>query len=97
MDPKVEKNLREWLENPHWRKYYDTAPSALCRQLIALEFWYSEHESDAAVAALEEWEECLSLEDWQHLYRWCGNSPEKKRIHDRIVELGGKIDTDGKI
>ena len=32
----------------------------------------------------------LGLEDWQHLYRWCGNSPEKKRIHDRIAELGGE-------
>ena len=32
----------------------------------------------------------LALEDWQYLYK---NSygPEKKRIHDMIVELGGEI------
>lgn len=81
------ENLDEWLENPAWKEYFDTAPSDACRTEIALEFWYSEHESDAAVAALEEWEEELSLEDWQHLYRYCGNNPRKEKIHDRIMDI----------
>ena len=29
-------------------------------------------------------------EYYEMAYRWCGNSPEKKRIHDRIAELGGE-------
>ena len=32
----------------------------------------------------------LALEDWQYLYKYA-HGPEKKRIHDRIAELGGEI------
>ena len=31
----------------------------------------------------------LALADWQHLYRWCGINPRRKKIHDRIIALGG--------
>ena len=41
-------------------------------------------------AQLEAAEKELALEDWQYLYRYA-HGPEKKRIHDRIVELGGEI------
>ena len=89
--------LNEWLKNPYWRKYYEKAPSEKCRDVIALEFLYSELEEDEVLEQLDEAEKELKLEDWQHMYRYSGNGPEKKHIHDRIVELGGEIDTDGKI
>ena len=47
----LQKNLEEWLENPAWRKYYEKAPSEQCREFIALEFLYSEEESDEIAAA----------------------------------------------
>ena len=97
MSNKNAEILNEWLENPYWREYYEKAPSEKCREVIALEFLYSELEEDEVLEQLDEAEKELSLEDWRHLYRYCGNSPEKKRIHDRIVDLGGEIDTDGKI
>ena len=97
MSNKNAKILNEWLENPYWREYYEKAPSGKCREVIALEFLYSELEEDEVLEQLDEAEKELSLEDWRYLYRYCGNNPEKKRIHDRIVELGGEIDTDGKI
>ena len=82
--------LAGYLENPHWAEYYNTAPSDLCRELIALEFMYSEFESDRLVRDMEEIEKRLGLADWQHLYRYCDNNPRRKVIHDRIRELGGE-------
>ena len=83
--------LNEWLENPSWREYYEKAPSEKCREVIALEFVYSELETEEILEELEAAEKELGLEDWQYLYKCAGTSPEKKRIHDRIVELGGEI------
>ena len=82
--------LNEWLKNPSWREYYEKAPSEKCREVIALEFAYSELETEEILGELEAAEKELALEDWQYLYRYA-HGPEKKRIHDRIVELGGEI------
>ena len=82
--------LNEWLENPSWRAYYEKAPSEQCREVIALEFVYSELETEEILEELEAAEKELALEGWQYLYRHA-HGPEKKRIHDRIVELGGEI------
>ena len=82
--------LNEWLKNPSWREYYEKAPSEKCREVIALEFVYSELETEEILEELEAAEKELALEDWQYLYRYA-HGPEKKRIHDRIVELGGEI------
>ena len=81
--------LNEWLENPSWREYYEKAPSEKCREVIALEFVYSELETEEILEELEAAEKELGLEDWQYLYRHV-HGPEKKRIHDRMVELGGE-------
>ncbi|QUA54586.1 HD domain-containing protein [Aristaeella lactis] len=86
------QNLNEWLENPAWREYYETAPSIECQTLIALEFWYSETESEAAVEAMEGVETDLKLDDWKHLYKWCGNNPRKGLIARKIQEMEEKID-----
>lgn len=90
MDPKVEKNLEEWLENPRWRKYWEEAPSEKCREQIALEFHYSEYELDETAAMLDRIEEELSLEDWRYLLKECGNNPRRKIIQSRIAALGGE-------
>ena len=82
--------LNEWLENPSWREYYEKAPSEKCREVIMLEFVYSELETEEILEELEAAEKELALEDWQYLYRYA-HGPEMKRIHDRIVELGGEI------
>ena len=82
--------LNEWLENPSWREYFEKAPSEKCREVIALGFVYSELETEEILEELEAAEKELVLEDWQYLYKHA-HGPEKKRIHDRIVELGGEI------
>lgn len=82
--------LNEWLENPSWREYYEKAPSEKCREVIVLEFVYSELEEEKILEELDAAEKELVVEDWQYLYKHA-HGPEKKRIHDRIVELGGEI------
>ena len=89
MKDRMDENLNEWLENPAWREYYEEAPSGKCREWIALEFRYSETEDEETALEMDRMEEELSLEDWRHLYRYCGNNPRKKKIHDRIAALGG--------
>ena len=90
----VYANVREWMENPYWKEYYETAPSEQCRKLIALEFWYSDHDcpdADAVreiIPAMEEAEKGLALEDWKHLDRFCGINPRKAQIRKWIEELG---------
>ena len=91
----TEKNtLKEilalYLENPYWREYYETAPTELCREYIALEFYLSDYESEEALAEIRRIEDILGLDDWRHLYKYCGNNPRKKLIRDRIRELGGE-------
>ena len=84
---KVSKNLEEWLGNPYWVEYYSGAPSEKCRELIALEFMYSDEQSEEVHDEMKRMEETLGLEDWKHLYRYCGNNPRKKTIRDRIAAL----------
>ncbi len=84
---KLRENLKEWLENPAWREYYETAPSEQCREIIALEFLYSDEESDEIADAMDEKEKGLTIADWRHLYKYCGNNPRKVFIQKRIREL----------
>lgn len=86
----VKENLEDWLGNPSWRAYYEEAPSGKCRELIALEFYYSEYEMDETVREMETIEGELALEDWRYLYRHCGNNPRKKMIRERMEELEEK-------
>ena len=89
-EEEVRAILESWMENPFWREYYEMSPSEKCRELITLEFMYSEEQSEEILQGMRCVEEELELEDWQYLYRYCGNNPRKKKIHDRIVELGGE-------
>ena len=84
-EAELRRNLKEWLKNPAWREYYETAPSDLCRLYISVEFWESEYDEDAAAEAVKNLEKSLSPEDWKHLYRYCGNNPRKKYILDRMI------------
>ncbi len=92
MKTKKERILEKWLKNPAWREYYEQAPSEKCREFIALEFCYSEarcsdEESEEILREMRRTEETLELADWKHLFRYCGNNPRKKTIHDRMAEL----------
>ena len=90
-EARLKENLESWLENPSWREYYETAPSETCRTVISLEFWESEYETGAADDVIRSLEDSLSAEDWNHLYKYCGNNPRKKYIHDRMQETGKGI------
>lgn len=90
IDPdEVQEILEDTLENPYWAKYYNDAPTEKCKEFIALEFYYSEFEDDDIAEAMDELEKELTLEDWKHLYEYCGHNPRKPYIAGKIKELGG--------
>lgn len=85
---RVRENLEEWLENPAWAEYYRDAPSGLCRQFIALHWYYSDCEDEEAGAEMDRIEqEELDIPDLRWLMKYSGNNPWKKRLQDRIREL----------
>ncbi len=81
--PKV---LEEWLKNPYWAEYYNSAPSDRCRQFIALEFYNSEEEDEEAGKAMEAIEEQMNAEELRHLMNYCGNNPRKGSLARKIKE-----------
>ena len=84
----VREGLNEWLQNPYWAEYYNTAPSDRCKEYIALDFYYSDTEDEGAAEALDKFEPFLELEDWEHIYKYT-EGPERAKIAQKIAELKG--------
>ena len=82
--------IREWLENPYWKKYYEEAPSDQCREYIALEFRYSDTEDETLAEEMDALLETLGAEDLRHLAAYAGNNPEKMVLLRRAEELENK-------
>ncbi len=92
MEKEKERALEEFLENPLWKEYYETAPSDLCKSYIEYEFLYSNTDryENEAVAILKEIEKDMDVDDWRHLMKYCGNNPFKGICRKRIKELESK-------
>ena len=87
-EEELRNNLEEWLENPYWAEYYRKAPSERCRQFIALEFHYSEYEDGFSAGEMDRIEAEMDAGDLRHLLNFCGNSPRRKELLDRITRRG---------
>lgn len=75
---KEEKNkaIRRYSTNAYWKAYYDDAPSALCKEYVALHFCASAGiKRDEANKEMDALETRLSKADWAHLYQYAGNNP----------------------
>ena len=72
--------IREWLENPYWKKYYEDAPSDPCREYIALEFRYSDTEDEEIGEEMDRLLETLRAVDLRHLAAYAGNNPERAAL-----------------
>ena len=79
--------LKEWLENPTWKKYYEEAPSDQCRKYIALEFRYSDTEDEEIAEEMDALLETLRAEDLRHLAAYAGNNPERVALMKRAEEM----------
>ena len=80
-------DISEWLENPHWKKYYEEAPSGTCRQYIALDFRYSATEDEEIAEEMDALLETLRAEDLRHLAAYAGNNPQKAAFLKRAEAL----------
>ena len=84
--------LDEWKNNPGFRHCFERAPSEECRRMIVLQFVYWEYESKVLAGELDSLANKLTVEDWKHLYKDCGNESLKEVYRDRIRRLGGNVD-----
>ncbi len=85
-----ERVVKEWLKNPLWREYYETAPSENCREMIVLELMYNVYGSKEIAAELDELEDSLTLKDWRHMEKYCQSDPVMNYIRKKIRELSGE-------
>lgn len=81
-EKKIKAAVEEFTKNPHWKAYYEQAPSEACKRHIALEFYYSEslgevENYDEYKAEREKLQGEFTREDWAHLYKYAGNNPWK--------------------
>lgn len=79
--------IREWLENPYWKKYYEEAPSDQCREYIALEFRYSDTEDEEIAEEMDALLGMLKAEGLRHLAAYAGNNPERVALMRRAEEM----------
>ena len=86
-----EKALETFLANEKWKEYYEMAPSDACRKAIEGEFVRSLNRMYSMAYDRDRLEAALGLEDWQWLYKWCGNNPRKGKIARKIAEMGGEV------
>ena len=63
----VMEGLEEWLENPYWAQYYNKAPSERCKRYIALDFHYSDTESEEVANEADDLLERLGRQDIEYL------------------------------
>ena len=87
---KVEENLKNWLGNPSWREYYETAPSEKCREFIEMELYYSECGEEEAGEEMDRIEAELKIPDLRHLMNYAGNNPRKGYLARKIREKEAK-------
>ena len=83
----IQRNLEQWLQNPSWAEYHNSAPSDRCREFIALEFHYSETEDEEAGEIMDEIEGQMNAEELRHLMNYCGNNPRKGILARKIAEM----------
>jgi len=80
VNPKaVRDNLREWCKNPYWKAFYEGAPSELCRDYIALDFYASETEDEEAFEMMDLFEKDFKRTDLEYLYK-NATGPEKAKF-----------------
>ena len=74
--------------NPYWKECYETAPSDICKERIAIDFCYSKYgdgyNDDAERTRLESQ---LDLADWKHLLKYSGNNPWRSKCRKKVMEL----------
>lgn len=81
--------INQFTKNPYWREEYETAPSDICKQRVALDFCFSTYygqgyNDDDERKRLESQ---LDLGDWKHLLKYSGNNPWRTKCKQKIAEL----------
>ena len=86
---KTQSSLNEFLKNPYWCEYYESAPTKACKRYIELEFYYSKElgktpDYNELKAERDSLEKEFTKVDWAHLYRHCANNPKKVYYRNKM-------------
>ena len=97
MDKKKEKaSFESFMRNPSWKKIYEGSPSEECKDYWRYTFYNSKYyDPDAEDAGdfddmRDFYYDRLSVEDWEYIKKFSGNSPFVGYIDQRIKKLKGK-------
>ena len=86
---KIQKSLKQFMVNPFWKEYYETAPTGTCKRYIELEFYYSDNlgyisDYEELKKESDKLEKMFVKADWEHLYKYCGNNPKKVYYKNKL-------------
>ena len=92
----MRKALTLYMANSYWERYYREAPTEKCRQYIECQYvdgmiaflsMDAPEQREKAWRAMLQVEKELTLQDWQHLLKYCGNNPRYVYIRGMIQSL----------
>lgn len=88
---KVKEAFDEYMKNPSWEKYYESAPSEECKEYIRFGWYRSKFgepkDVDEYIKLRDTVWDKLSVEDWEYIMEHVGNSPFRKVCKERIARL----------
>ena len=92
---KLKESVASFVENPHWKKYMEEAPSGECKKYIQLNFYYSDLDDDApdkepVTKKMDELEDRLSVDDWKYLLKYAGRNQFAGKCRAKIEALTAK-------
>ena len=84
----MKEALDVFLQNPHWKEYYETAPSEECREYIEHSFRLSLYGITPDIEKRDkELEDLFTVRDWEHLAKYAGNNPFRSKCKKMISNL----------
>lgn len=87
MKEEVRAEIREVLENEHFREIYMNAPSENCKKYIMHQYSYEAYKDKVKYLKIrDEIEKALSKEDYKYLAENTGNNPKKLYFKEKAYE-----------
>ena len=95
-EKKIKEAVDAFSKNSAWKRYYEDAPSKVCKRYVELDFYRSHNysslypDSDELEAVHEEQkhlQDKMGVADWKHLAKYAGNNPFRGKCLEKIKEL----------
>lgn len=87
----MDKRIESFMRNEHWAKYYNDAPTDICKKYVEFQFLNSNR--TITEEEREEWGKLkgkMIKADWEHLHKYAGNNPFKVYCREKIKSFEEK-------